>query len=78
MSKLQSYSILQKKKFDRDAIYDSAEGLKNEAQIRQIIKDEIENPSDDLVKFILGKGVYNRVKTQAVIEKIYSYCKKCL
>ena len=47
-------------------------------QIRQIIKDEIENPSDDLVKFILGKGVYNRVKTQAVIEKYTPYCKKCL
>ena len=66
IAKLQHFT---KEKFDRDAIYDSAEGLKNEAQIRQIIKDEIENPSDELVKFILGKGVYNRVKTQAVIEK---------
>ena len=66
IAKLQHFT---KEKFDRDAIYDSAEGLKNEAQIRQIIKDEIENPSDELVKFILGKGVYNRVKTQAVIDK---------
>ena len=57
IAKLQHFT---KEKFDRDAI---------EAQIRQIIKDEIENPSDELVKFILGKGVYNRVKTQAVIEK---------
>ena len=39
-----------KENFDKDAIYDSAEGLKNEAQIRQIIKEEIENPSEELVK----------------------------
>lgn len=43
--------------------------MKNEAQIRQILKDEIDNPSEELVKFILGKGVYNRAKTQSVIEK---------
>ena len=41
----------------------------DEAQIRQILKDEIDNPSEELVKFILGKGVYNRAKTQSVIEK---------
>ncbi|MGP1457668.1 MAG: type I restriction endonuclease [Veillonella parvula] len=58
-----------KENFDKDAIYDSAEGLKNEAQIRQIIKEEIENPSEELVKFILGKGVYSRAKTQSVIDK---------
>lgn len=66
IAKLQHFT---KENFDKDAIYDSAEGLKNEAQIRQIIKDEIENPSEELVKLILGKGVYNRAKTQAVIEK---------
>lgn len=43
--------------------------MKNEAQIRQIIKEEIENPSEELVKLILGKGVYNRAKTQSVIDK---------
>ena len=64
--KLQHFT---KENFDKDAIYDSAEGLKNEAQIRQILKDEIDNPSEELVKFILGKGVYNRAKTQSVIEK---------
>ena len=66
IAKLQHFT---KENFDKDAIYDSAEGLKNEAQIRQIIKDEIDDPSEELVKFILGKGVYNRAKTQAVIEK---------
>ena len=64
--KLQHFT---KENFDKEAIYDSAEGLKNEAQIRQILKDEIDNPSEELVKFILGKGVYNRAKTQSVIEK---------
>ena len=66
IAKLQHFT---KENFDKEAIYDSAEGLKNEAQIRQILKDEIDNPSEELVKFILGKGVYNRAKTQSVIEK---------
>lgn len=66
IAKLQYFT---KENFDKDAIYDSAEGLKNEAQIRQIIKEEIENPSEELVKLILGKGVYNRAKTQSVIDK---------
>jgi len=52
-----------------DEIINEKEVPAETTQIRQIIKDEIDDPSEELVKFILGKGVYNRAKTQAVIEK---------
>ena len=73
---IQQLKKFQKQNFDIDEILSTASNLKYMNQIKHIIKEEVVNPSDDLVRLILNKGVYNGVKTTAVIEKFNNMIKK--
>lgn len=65
-----------KENFNKDEIFGSAAELKYISQIRQILKDEMNSPSDELVRMVLGRGVYNGVKTQSIIEKYQALTKR--
>lgn len=73
MAALQKFS---KENFNRDEIFDSAAELKYMNQIRQIIREELANPSEDIVRLILSRGVYDGVKTQSVVEKYQPLVKR--
>lgn len=65
-----------KDQFDENEIFNSAGELRAMNQIRQIIKEEIQNPSDEFVRFVLNHGVYEGVKTQNVVEQYFPLVKK--
>lgn len=67
-----------KENFNQDEIFDSAAELKYMNQIRQVFKEELDNPSDDLVRLILSRGIYDGVKTQNIIEKYQPLVKRAL
>ena len=67
-----------KENFNQDEIFDSAAELKYMNQIRQVFKEELDNPSDDLVRLILSRGIYDGVKTQSIIEKYQPLVKRAL
>lgn len=67
-----------KENFDLNQIIDSASELKYMGLMRNVIKDEFTNPSDDLVRYILGCGVYDGVKTQNILERYKPMLKKTL
>ena len=58
-----------KNSFDVQNILDSASELKYVYLIKNVLADQIENPSDQFIKVLLNKGVYNGLKTQNVIDK---------
>lgn len=58
-----------KSSFDVKGILDIASDLKYTAMIKTVLSEQLKNPSDQFIKLILGKGIYNGVKTQAVIDK---------
>lgn len=71
---LKNSSIAQIKKFSKESfnikdILDSASELKYTEMIKNILAEQIKNPSDQFIKFILSKGIYSGTKTQAVIDK---------
>ena len=57
-----------KEKFDVDMISSNASKLKYLSALKVYLADEFENPSEDLVKFLVGE-IYEGVKTKATIEK---------
>lgn len=73
MAALQKFA---KENFNREEIFDSAAELKYMNQIRQIIKEELSNPSEDIVRLILSRGVYDGVKTQSIVEKYQPLVKR--
>ncbi len=64
--------------FDTDNIINTATDLKYSNSIEKVLKEDFANPSDDFIKFILSKGVYDGVKTQNVIDKYRPILKKSL
>lgn len=66
-----------KSNFDIEAVFNAAENLKYAGQIKALIKQELDNPSDQFIRFILS-AVYDGMKTQAVIEKFKPLVKKSL
>ncbi|MCI1750890.1 MAG: type I restriction endonuclease [Megasphaera cerevisiae] len=83
LSNVKDYQIQElqkfaKENFNQDEIFDSAAELKYMNQIRQIIKDEIASPSDDLVRLILNRGIYDGVKTQNIVEKYQPLVKRSI
>lgn len=71
---LKDASISQIRKFAKDSfniqdILDSASDLKYTAMIKSVLAEQLRNPSDQFIKFILGKGIYSGTKTQAVIDR---------
>lgn len=67
----------QKSTFDENDIFNSASELKYSHQFRSVFSNELQNPSDDFLKFFLT-SVYAGVKTQAVLEKFRPVLKKAL
>lgn len=67
-----------KENFDIDVIMNSASNLKYASSIEKILSDEFSNPSDDFVKLILSKGIYDGVRTQSVIDKYRAILKKSI
>lgn len=59
----------QKESFNIKSILDSASDLKYLTMVKNVIAEQVENPSDQLVKLIIGKNIYNGTRTQAVMDK---------
>ena len=71
-------SKFKKDNFDVNEIFSTAENLKYLGQMKRILKEEFSNPSDDFVKMILNKGIYDGVKTTNVIERYKPILKKSI
>lgn len=66
-----------KTNFDVSEIFDVASELKYSNEFRSILSGELQSPSDDFVRFFLGK-VYDGRLTQPTIEKFRPVLKKSL
>lgn len=63
--------------FDIDSIFSTASELKYVHEFKNIFSAELENPSDDFIRFFL-QGCYSGQKTQNVIEKFRPILRKAL
>lgn len=59
----------QKNSFDIKGILSKASDLKYTAMIKNEIIAQFTNPSDQLIRLLLKKDIYNGVKTQTVLDK---------
>lgn len=66
-----------KTSFDRDSIFSTASELKYSNLIKDLLRSEMENPSDDFIRFILSH-VYDGQKKQTVIDKFRNIVKKSM
>lgn len=71
-------SKFKKECFDINEIFSTAENLKYLGQMKKILKEEFSKPSDDFVKMILNKGIYDGVKTTNIIERYKPILKKTI
>ena len=67
-----------KENFDIETIINSASNLKYASSIEKILSEEFENPSDEFIKLILNKGIYDGLKTQNIIDKYRPLLKKSI
>ncbi len=67
-----------KENFDINTIINTASNLKYASSIEKILSEEFTNPSDDFIRLVLSKGVYEGVKTQNVIDKYRPILKKSI
>lgn len=67
-----------KDSFDINVIINTASNLKYASSIEKILSEEFSNPSDDFIKLILNKGIYDGAKTQNVIDKYKPILKKSI
>ncbi len=67
-----------KENFDIDTIMSSASNLKYASSIERILSEEFENPSEEFIRLILNKGIYDGIKTQNVIDKYRTLLKKSI
>ncbi|MYB75560.1 MAG: restriction endonuclease [Chloroflexi bacterium] len=61
-----------KKSFNLDEILDAARELKYTTEIKKVIAQELESPSDEFVRFIIGR-VYEGRATQTIREQFSSF-----
>lgn len=66
-----------KDNFDIDTIFNTASELKYTSLIKTQLENQLDNPTDEFVRFIIG-DFYEGVKTQNVIEKFRPIVKKSL
>lgn len=59
----------QKEAFNLKDILCSASELKYHAMIKNVLAEQLSEPTDQFIKAILNKGVYSGVKTQAIMDK---------
>ncbi|GIQ66570.1 hypothetical protein PACILC2_51380 [Paenibacillus cisolokensis] len=74
ISELQKFT---KNNFDVEHIINTASELKYTNEIKQFLKKQWDNPSDDFVKFILT-DIYPGLKTKQVIERFNGIVQKSL
>lgn len=75
-NEIQELKKFQKDNFNIDEIFSTASDLKYLGMMKKVLKEEFANPSDDFVKLILNKEIYDGVKTNSVIEKYRPLLKK--
>lgn len=75
---IQELKKFQKDNFDIEEIISTASNLKYLGLIKKVLKEEFSNPSDDFVKLILNEGVYEGVKTGAIVDKYKPILKKSI
>lgn len=75
---IQELKKFQKEKFDIDYILSAASDLKYLSQIKRVLKEEFNDPSDEFIRLILNKDVYDGVKTQTVVDKYRPLVKKSI
>ncbi len=66
----------QKELFDVKSILNSASDLKYMTMVKNVIAEQFENPSDQFVRAIINKSIYNGTKTQSVLDKFKEIIKK--
>ncbi len=66
-----------KNSFDVKTIFDTAAELKYSNEIIKFMAQQLKQPSDDFVRYILGE-VYSGIRTQNVIDKFRDIVKKSL
>lgn len=64
----QELSKFRKEQFNIEHIANTAEELKYRNMITEILKEEVSNPSDEMVKMLIAK-IYDGSRTQSVIER---------
>ena len=74
-AKLNELKKFSKDNFDKENIFSTASELKYSTLIKNLLESDLENPSDDFVRYILT-SVYDGQKNQKVIEKFKSIVKK--
>ncbi len=80
ISDLKDYQFSELKKFcktnfDSEKIFSTASELKYTTLMKQILGNELDNPSDEFIRFLLS-NTYESLKTQKVIEKFRPIVKK--
>lgn len=66
-----------KSNFDVNAVFSAAEDLKYSNQIKQLLKKQLEEPSDSFINYVLSEVYFGR-KTQNIIDKFKPVIKKSL
>ena len=64
-----------KEVFDKDSIFSTASELKYSNLIKELLKTELDTPSDEFVRFILS-DIYEGQKNQKVVDKFKPVIKK--
>lgn len=77
-SEIQELKKFQKEKFNVDEIFSTASDLKYLGLMKKVLKEEFNDPSDEFVKLILNREIYDGIKTAAVIEKYKPLLKKSI
>jgi len=75
---IQQLQKFKKENYDTEAILSTASNLKYVGLIKKVIKEEINNPSEEFVKVLLNEGIYEGVKNKAIIEKFKPLIKKAI
>ena len=65
-----------KENFDKDNILSTASDLKYSTLIKNLLAKDLENPSDDFIRYILSSEIYEGQKNQKVIDKFKFIVKK--
>lgn len=74
LSHIRKETVEELKRFRKDAfdiksILNRASDLKYMTMIKNVITEQFKNPSDQFVKALINKNIYNGIKTQAVLDK---------
>lgn len=73
---LEELKKFQKDTFNLKSILNSASDLKYLTMIKNVIDEQIKNPSDQFVKVLINKNIYSGTKTQAVLDKFKGIIQK--